>query len=128
MIVEGRGPGVRKRPIADVQGSGHSRAMSSWIPATKVEVERAVDNEATKVDPLYWRQFSHLLVEPYARSIERFGAVETAFVVAKGVGRVVYYDDIEDDFGTAVEVGEKLVDCVAYGALILALKEAASST
>ncbi|MFT3883568.1 MAG: hypothetical protein QM703_28450 [Gemmatales bacterium] len=67
-----------------------------------------------------------MLVTPYARSIDRFGGVETAFVVAKGAGRVVYYDDIEDVFGTAVEKGERLLECALYGPLILALKEAAS--
>lgn len=100
--------------------------MSDWSPATKEEVERAIEREADRIDPGSWQQFAHMLVDPYPLSIERFGQIERAYVVAKAAQRVVYFDDIEDDFGTAADVDGRLTDPASYGALVLALKQAAA--
>ena len=82
---------------------------------------RAVQTEAIEYDISPWQ---HMLVDPFKRCIERFGRVEDAFVVARGSDRVVYYNDVEDVFGTAKEAGTMLIDCGDYGPLILALREA----
>jgi len=50
--------------------------------------------------------------------------MEQAFVVARMPARVVFFDDVEDVFGTATESDGKLVDCAFYGDLRLALREA----
>ena len=100
--------------------------MSDWTPATKEGVERAIELERAGSDPFHWGGRAHMLFDPYPCTIERFGRVEQAFVVAKGPRRVVYFDDVEENFGTAHELDGQLVDCSIYGPLILALKEAAS--
>jgi len=98
--------------------------MSEWQPATADDVIRAVDREREQSDPAIWASRASILVSPYPSSIERFGAFERAFVVARSGTRVVFYDDIEDDFGTADEAEGKLVRCASYGPLIVALGEA----
>ena len=100
--------------------------MSDWTPATKEEVERAVAAEKDACDPSYWGERANMLIEPYPCTIDRFGGVEQAFVVARTPQRVVYFDDVEEDFGTAQEVDGRLVNCASNGPLVLALKEAAA--
>jgi hypothetical protein len=99
--------------------------MSAWTPATKEEVQRAIELEKIASDPSSWKERAHLLVDPYPCSVERFGGVEQAFVVAKGPHRVVYFDDVKKGFGTANELDGRLLDRAACGPLVLALKEAA---
>ena len=94
--------------------------MDEWTPATKDEVLRAVRAETSEYDIGPWQ---HMLIDPSKRGVERFGSVEDAFVVARGPDRVVYYDDIEDEFGTATETEKILIDYRSYGPLLVALKE-----
>ncbi|WP_447931524.1 hypothetical protein [Sphingopyxis fribergensis] len=112
-----------KRPIADIRIRSYFRKMSEWTPAAKDEVERAIAHEMEESDISNWR---HMLVEPFECTIERFGGVEVAFVVAIGPERVVYFDDVEEDFGTAKVVAGRLEGAAAYGPLIVALREAAA--
>lgn len=84
---------------------------------------RAVQADASEYDIDCWR---HMLIDPIKRSIIRFGSIEDAFVVARGSDRVVFYDDIEEDFGTATEAEKMLTDINSYGRLAVALKEAAA--
>ena len=97
--------------------------VSEWTPATKDEVQRWVQSDADEYDIGPWR---HMLIDPIKRGIKRFGSVEDVFVVARGPNRVVFFEDIEDLFATATEVGQMLEDCHYYGPLIVALKEAAA--
>lgn len=98
--------------------------MASWKPATKEDVLQAIANEAADQNLSPWDE---LLVEPYECTIERFGKPERAFVVAKTPRRVVYFDDVEDEFATAAEMDGKLLDATLFGPLIFALKAAAHS-
>ncbi len=100
--------------------------MSGWTPATKSIVARAIDEIATHAGAEIWSHYSPLMVDPYQSKIERFGEVEDVFVVAKLPCRVVFFEDIEEEFGTASEIDGKLVDCLFYGDLRLALTEAAA--
>ena len=97
--------------------------MSKWVSATKSEAQHAVAREIDDFDITNWR---YMLVDPHERAIERFGGAEAAFVVARGAERVVYFDDVEEEFGTAKDVAGRLTDAASYGPLVLALKEAAA--
>lgn len=100
--------------------------MDTWKPATKEQVLQIVEDEAAEDDISQWK---YLLVEPYRCDIERFGGLEDAFVVAKTAKRVVYFDDVEEIFGTANEVDGKLEVLHDYGGpLIIALMEAVSES
>ena len=100
--------------------------MERWTPATKEQVQAEIDQVAEEAGPEIWPRYSARLVDPYAVTIDRFGRVEQAFVVARTPRRVVFFDDVEDVFGTASEVDGKLVDVAMYGDLRIALKEAES--
>jgi hypothetical protein len=100
--------------------------MDEWVPASVEEVERAVNAEKATCDSSYWAERASIFVKPYSCAIERWGSLEHVFVVARAQQRVVYFDDIEEEFGTARELEGRLVECAAYGSLILALQEAAS--
>jgi hypothetical protein len=99
--------------------------MTDWTPATKEEIALAIAAEREASDPLHFTGLENMLVELSPCKIHRFGAVEQVFIVARASQRVVYFDDVEDDFATAREVDGQLVDCAAYGPLILALEQAA---
>jgi hypothetical protein len=100
--------------------------MSGWTPATKNAVARAIDEIAAHAGAEIWSHYSKLMIDPYRSKIERFGEVGEVFVVAKLPCRVVFFEDIEEEFGTACELDGKLVDCAFYGDLRLALTEAAA--
>lgn len=95
--------------------------MSDWEPATVEEVRRIIGEERKQVNSALWASRASILVEPYPSTVERFGAFERAYVVARSGSRVVFFDDVEDIFGTADEVGGQLTNCDSYGPLIVAL-------
>ena len=98
--------------------------MSEWRPASLDEVAQAIEDEREQSDPAVWASVSSILIDPFPSTIERFGTPERAFVVARSGTRLVFYDDVEGDFGTADEAGGLLVRRATYGPLILALREA----
>jgi hypothetical protein len=98
--------------------------MSNWTPATADEVRQEIEAERLQSEPSIWATRSSFLVDLYSCAIERFGNVEEAFVVARCGNRVVFFDDVEEIFGTADEVSGRLENCASYGPLFLALGEA----
>ena len=98
--------------------------MQPWTPATKEEVEAEIARVAVHAGPEAWARFSGHLIDPHPAAIDRLGQTEQVFVVARLPRRVVFFDDVEEIFGTAAEVDGRLVDLAMYGDLRLALKEA----
>jgi hypothetical protein len=68
-------------------------------------------------------RLSCYLIDPQPATIERFGELERAFIVARIGDHVVFFDDIEEDFGTAIESGGMLSNPAAYGSIAVALRE-----
>jgi hypothetical protein len=97
--------------------------MSEWKPAAKCDVERAVAAEQDAFDASDFATLAKMLVDPTPCDILRFGKTEQVFVVAKAGQRVVYFDDVEDDFATASVVDGVLVDSASYGPLVSALRQ-----
>ncbi|MGC6330980.1 hypothetical protein [Rhizorhabdus sp. FW153] len=97
--------------------------MNDWSPATKDDVLRAIADVAADTGP-DWVRYEERLIDPYPSTIERFGRRECAFVVARTATRVVFFDDIEETFGTATEEAGKLIYRADFGDLRLAIKEA----
>lgn len=90
----------------------------TWSPASRAEVEALLRDEVAYGN---CAELSDLLVTPHQCLIERDGAMEPVFVVAHGPGGVVYFDDVDDDFATAVLQDDKLVGGGLYGPLRPAL-------
>jgi hypothetical protein len=101
--------------------------MEKWVPATKADVLEQIEDEKRTTPPSVWAELAHMLCEPYATTIFRFGETEVAFVVGKSRSRVVYLDDVEYIFCTATEIDGRLVDDQAWdnGSLSVALRQAA---
>jgi len=93
----------------------------TWTAATKAEVECEILREREAAIPENLALLDQYAVDPYPVILEREGD-EQAFVVARSATHVVYFEDVEEIFGTAREVGGRLVDCAMYGPLVLAVR------
>jgi len=94
-----------------------------WTPATKKEVSEAIEADWIGIDRALKAQLVTYLVEPQPALIQRFGRMENAYIVARLNEHVVFFDDIEEDFGTAKEAGGLLSEVAAYGNIALAIGE-----
>jgi hypothetical protein len=94
-----------------------------WEPATKTEVLAALDADWIDTDPSLKHRLSVYLIEPELAEIERFGQTEGAFVVARFGRWVVYFDDVEEIFGTAELHRGRLLNPASYGHVAVALRE-----
>lgn len=68
-------------------------------------------------------ELKKVLIEPTLFDIDRFGKREQVFAVASAGSFVVYFDDIEETFGTAKKDGDLLVELSDFGELVVALRE-----
>jgi len=94
-----------------------------WTSASKGEVQEAVEADWIGIDHTLKTRLVTYLVEPEPALIQRFGKMENAFIVARLNDHVVFFDDIEEDFGIAREADGSLVEATAYGNIALALSE-----
>ena len=94
-----------------------------WKSATKQEALTAIDTSWVGIDPALRARLSAYLIDPQPASVERFGKVENAFIVARIGEHVVFFDDVEEDFGTALEADGMLSEVAALGNIALALRE-----
>lgn len=93
-----------------------------WLPATKQEVLAAIEKDWVGIDPATIARLSSHLVDPRTALIERSGQWEPVFVVAQMGRHVVFFEDVEEYFGTAEEVGGKLSNVAIYSHIALALR------
>ena len=97
-------------------------AAGTWKPATKDVVKQIVRDERADIHADYLPLVDSYLIDPYPVVLPRLGTEEQAFVVARSLTHVVYFEDVEEIFGTAREVDGRLVDCAMYGPLVLAVR------
>ncbi len=72
--------------------------MDTWKPISAGELEALVAKQLSECSPEIQQIFERFKVVPYAAKIDRLGAVETVFVVAKSGNIALYYEDVEDGF------------------------------
>ncbi|WP_430416376.1 hypothetical protein [Parasphingorhabdus sp.] len=94
-----------------------------WQPATKAEVQAEIEKGWDEIDPKVCSDFEQYLVDPQPCLIDRFEKRETAYIVARGKHYVVFFDDIEETFGTAQEIDGLLVRPADFEVLGAALRE-----
>ena len=94
-----------------------------WKPATRDAVKAAVRADWIEIDPALQVRLAAYLVEPQPASIKRFNKLERAFIVARSNSRVVFFDDVEDDFWIGREADGLLTETTDYGHLAVALQE-----
>jgi hypothetical protein len=93
-----------------------------WTPASKDEMLAEMERQWAGIDPRIRMHLSRHLVEPRPASIERFGRSENAFIVAQSGATVVFFDDVEEIFGTAEESNGKLLHPAGFGNIAIALR------
>ncbi len=69
-----------------------------WKAATLAEVVDIVKRELAECDPAQVALFRQVSVEPYFAPILRYGNTETVAVVARKLGDVMYWEDVEEGF------------------------------
>jgi len=72
-----------------------------WKPATIESVKQIVQDDLAKCNVEQTRAFDAYRVEPYIAPIVRSGTLESAVVVARKGGHVIYWEDVEEGFGVS---------------------------
>ena len=72
--------------------------MDAWQPITAKEVEALVAAQLSGCSVEQQQFFERCKVAPRLVPIERFGNVESVFVVAQNRDFVLYYEDVEEGF------------------------------
>lgn len=94
-----------------------------WMPATREEVQEEIRKGWDDLDPDLRSKLGRYLVDPFPVSLMRFGEEENAFIVARGSRCVVFFDDVEDEFGIAEETDGRLSGISFCGELGFTLQE-----
>jgi len=110
MLGKAARPAFRKKPIGSV-------------PSIEQYARAAIDRDWVGIDPDLRTKLSAYMIEPVPAQIELFGTLETTCIVARISPHVVFFDEIEEDFGTAVEKDGQLFEAASYGNIALALRE-----
>jgi hypothetical protein len=71
--------------------------MQAWSPISEAELTEVIERQLHGCTDEQREMFSRLRVSRSA-PIERFGAIENAWVVAENRGEVMYYEDVEEGF------------------------------
>lgn len=72
--------------------------MENWSPATADEVASIVERQLQGCPANLATLFASIRTPLRAVPIERFGGIESVFVVAEHKGVAVYYEDVEEGF------------------------------
>jgi hypothetical protein len=96
-----------------------------WTPVARERFAEILSSEVSSLEPHVGRLYHQYAVEPFHLPCLRFceSGVEKAFVVAKSGDRLLYFDDVEEDFGVAILDGDGVMrEWGNHGPLVLALR------
>ena len=72
---------------------------------TLEEMQRLVAKELRRCSPEDAALFAKIKIEPRKVGFERGGVTESVYVIAEIGGRVLFYDDVEEEFEVATPDG-----------------------
>ena len=72
--------------------------MDTWQPISAEELDALVATQLSECSVEQQQLFEQCRVVPYLAKIERSGAIETVFVVARRDNIALYYEDVEEGF------------------------------
>jgi hypothetical protein len=72
--------------------------MDTWQPVTAEELEALVVAQLADCSPEQQQLFERCKVTPRLVPIDRYGHIESVFVVAQAGNLVLYYEDVEEGF------------------------------
>lgn len=77
---------------------GPLSALDTWRPITADEMQSLIDEPLKDCTPEQREIFDRYRVALRPTPLERYGQLETVFVVAQRGNEVMYYEDVEDGF------------------------------
>jgi hypothetical protein len=83
--------------------------MDTWSPITAQELQSLIDAQLGECSPEQRTIFERYRVPLRPVPLERYGHLESVFVVAQRGGEVMYYEDVEDGFNFSHLTSEGLV-------------------
>jgi|SRR6267154_2225393 len=95
-----------------------------WVPASRERFERILAEETRALRPEVMRLYEQYAVSPFQQPClrEQNSPTERVFVVAKNGHRLLYYDDVEEDFGVATPDADGVLrNWGNYGPLVRAI-------
>jgi hypothetical protein len=95
-----------------------------WFPVSREKFESILKEEIDALRPEVKRLYERYAVTPFEQLClrEQNSATERVFVVAKNANRLLYYDDVEEDFGVAFpDLDGVLRNWGNYGPLVRAV-------
>jgi hypothetical protein len=69
--------------------------METWKPITAAELDALIASQLSGCEPGVAAVFESYKIAPFAAPIERYGRIESVFVVAQKDDEVMYYEDVE---------------------------------
>lgn len=72
--------------------------MDTWIPITAQELEALIERELSRCSDEQRQYFTRISTGLREAKIERFGLIESVFIVAQDKGIALYYEDVEEGF------------------------------
>ena len=95
-----------------------------WVPVSKETFEAILAEELETLRPEVMRLYEQYAVPPFQQPCvrEENSGTEHVFVLAKKEERLLYYDDVEEDFGVAIPDGDGVLrNWGNYGPLVRAV-------
>ena len=95
-----------------------------WAPVSKERFAEILSSEIPSLAPEIQRLYEQYAVQPFHLPClrDQGGAQERVFVVAKNGNRLLYFDDVEEDFGVAIPDEDGVMrEWGNYGPLVRAL-------
>ena len=95
-----------------------------WTPISEEQFTKILSNEVSSLAPDVLRLYQQYAVKPYQLPCARLqdSALEQVFVLAKNGNRLLYFDDVEEDFGVATPDDDGVMrEWGNYGPLVRAL-------
>lgn len=95
-----------------------------WVPVTGEQFESILSEELSTLAPDVLRLYRRYAVQPFHLPCQRDqeSGMEQVFVLAKKGNRLLYFDDVEEDFGVATPDEDSVLrEWGNYGPLVRAL-------
>ena len=70
----------------------------NWVSITKIELEKEIESQCSNLDSEELNFFNKIRVPLEPVEINRWGKLETVFIVAKLGTTIIFYEDVEEGF------------------------------
>jgi hypothetical protein len=96
----------------------------TWNPISRDVFERILEEEIEALTPAALKAYEKYATAPFeqpcARSVD--SGIERVFVVARNENRLLFFDDVEEDFGVGVPDSDGILrDLGTFGPLVAAV-------